>query len=83
MEAMACGTPVASTRIGLQYAVLVNGVNGYCNDVDDIDCLTHNVGTILNSSEAQWRVTLHAAFSIVENETWDRAVNQFEACLIG
>lgn len=83
MEAMACRTPVVSTRTGWPPEVIVNGVNGFCVDIDDVDGLTQGVDHILKLSDAPWRAMSGSAFAVVEHESWDRAVDQFEKILAG
>jgi glycosyltransferase involved in cell wall biosynthesis len=41
LEAMACGTPVVATRVGLVPDVIVDGVNGMSAEVDDAETLSN------------------------------------------
>jgi hypothetical protein len=42
-EAMACGTPVVATRVGAVPDLIVDGVNGYSTEVDDVDALVASI----------------------------------------
>jgi hypothetical protein len=55
MEAMACRTPVVSTRTGWPAEAIVDGFNGACVEVDDVAALTREAERILTLSDAQWR----------------------------
>lgn len=81
MEAMACRTPVVSTRTGWPPEVIINGVNGYCVDIDDVDALTDSVDRVLRLNDNEWREMSARAFSIVDRESWDRAVDELETIL--
>lgn len=39
MESMAAGVPIISTRVGMAPDLIVDGVNGWIADVDDVDAL--------------------------------------------
>ena len=81
MEAMACRTPVVSTRTGWPAEAIVNGVNGACVDVDDIEALASATEGLLLSSDDAWRRTSLQAFETVRTSSWERSTEQFEAAL--
>jgi glycosyltransferase involved in cell wall biosynthesis len=81
MEAMACRTPVVSTRTGWPEEAIVNGVNGWCVEVDDVDAMTAATARVLESSNEVWQSMSQNAHATVEHASWDTAALQFEAAL--
>ena len=81
MEAMACRTPVVSTKTGWPEEAIVNGVNGYLVDVDDVDGLTEAVRLILMLSDAEWRTMSEHAFETVKDASWRHAAKLFEKAI--
>jgi glycosyltransferase involved in cell wall biosynthesis len=81
MEAMACRTPVVSTRTGWPEEALVEGLNGACVDIDDSDALAEQAARLLRLSDEAWRRASLAAFDTVASSSWERSADQFEAIL--
>lgn len=81
MEAMACRTPVVSTRTGWPVHGIVEGVNGRLADVDDVAGLVEAVEKVLMQNDAQWRAMSAAAFRTVTDATWERSTEAFEHAL--
>jgi glycosyltransferase involved in cell wall biosynthesis len=73
LEAMACETPVAATRVGLVPSVIVDGVNGYSTDCDDVDGLVDALER-LASSESHRRELGARARTAVSNRSWCTAL---------
>lgn len=82
IEAMACRTPVVSTRTGWPVGVIIDGVNGYVADVDDVDGLFWAVCKIFDADEERWRNISCKAFETVKNASWDKSSRLFEQSLI-
>ncbi len=80
MEAMACRTPVVSTRTGWPEEA-IDGENGALVDVDDAPALAAAAQRLLALPDAAWRRASEAAFETVRHSSWDRAGDLFEAAL--
>lgn len=80
MEAMACRTPVVSTRTGWPMEA-ISGKNGVLADIDDTEALTAGVEHLLNLDDPQWRAVSEAAFETVESSSWEKSATLFEAAL--
>ena len=82
MEAMACRTPVVSTRTGWPAEAIVDGVNGALADVDDVAGLAAGVSRILQLDAPRWRALSDGAARTVADSSWERSARLFEAALI-
>jgi glycosyltransferase involved in cell wall biosynthesis len=82
MEAMACRTPVVSTRTGWPEESIIDGVNGFCVAIDDSAALAKAVGRVLSLPDDEWRRMSTHAFQTVESSSWDNSAKQFEAALV-
>lgn len=81
MEAMACRTPVVSTKAGWPDEVIVTGKNGALVDVDDVNALAEGAKRILLLSNKDWATMSEHAYKTVENSSWDNSVKLFEKAL--
>jgi glycosyltransferase involved in cell wall biosynthesis len=81
MEAMACRTPVVSTRTGWPAEAVVDGVNGACVPVDDVAALAEATERLLLLPDAQWRTMSAQALETVRECSWERSTDLFEAAL--
>jgi glycosyltransferase involved in cell wall biosynthesis len=81
MEAMACRTPVVSTRTGWPEEAIKSHYNGVLADVDDVDGLTRGVEWILSLDDADWRKISENAFATVADSSWRGSVAMFERSL--
>lgn len=73
-EAMACGTPVVATRVGAVPELIVDGVNGYSADVNDVAGLVAALGKLDRNPEKRREIAA-AARETVSQLTWGMALN--------
>jgi glycosyltransferase involved in cell wall biosynthesis len=81
MEAMACGTPVVSTRPGWAGEAIKGGINGALVEIDDATGLADKAAEILSLPDDRWRQMSAAAFETVRDSSWERSSGLFEAAL--
>jgi glycosyltransferase involved in cell wall biosynthesis len=81
LEAMACRTPVVSTRVGGPIDIVKDGVNGYLVPVGDADGLADRIKRVLSLSPEGWKKMSDAAYATATQYTWDDATDLFEAAL--
>lgn len=81
MEAMACRTPVVSTKTGWPEEAIVDGQNGYLVDIGDAEGLADRANQILALDERDWSAMSENAFNTVANCTWDQSTDLFEQAL--
>ncbi len=81
MEAMACRTPVVSTRTGWPVEAIAGGVNGALADVDDVAGLAAAALRILQLDAPRWRALSDGAAATVADSSWERSSRLFEAAL--
>ncbi|MCU9837676.1 glycosyltransferase family 4 protein [Ruegeria sp. WL0004] len=83
LEAMACRTPLVSTRVGAAEDLIEPGVTGYLADVGDAGALAKGVARILSLSDTEWREMSDRNYQIAQGQGWDRACDLLEAVLTG
>ncbi|MGZ8983188.1 MAG: glycosyltransferase family 4 protein [Methylotenera sp.] len=82
MEAMACHTPVVSTKTGWPAEGIINGYNGFLTEVDDVDALVDAAKTLLLESNEVWKKYSQNAYNTLENSSWQASSEMFEEALI-
>ena len=81
MEAMACRTPLVSTKAGWPEEAIITGKNGVLADVNDVNALYEGAKMILSSSNDEWYKMSENAYKTVENSSWQKSALGFEAAL--
>jgi glycosyltransferase involved in cell wall biosynthesis len=79
LEAMACRTPLVSTRYGGPADFVRHGENGFLVEVDDVAGLTDRCLEVLRWSPERWRSMSDAAYATAHAYTWDDAAVKMEA----
>lgn len=65
-EAMACETAVVATRVGAVPDLIVDGVNGYSADIDDIEALVDAIVSIGSSKQKRSEIGIKARETVVK-----------------
>ena len=81
MEAMACRTPVVSTRTGWPEEAVIDHENGFLVDVDDVDTLANRVASVLSLTDEAWERMSQNAFDTVTDSSWSASAKMFESAL--
>jgi len=81
MEAMACRTPIVSTRAGWPIEAIESHINGVLVDVDDVDGIVAGVQWTLGLSDLEWQKLSAVAYMSVENSSWEKSAKLFEKSL--
>jgi glycosyltransferase involved in cell wall biosynthesis len=76
-EAMACQTAVVATRVGAVSDLIVDGVNGYTADVDDVSSLVNAVVAVGNSAEKRVEIGERARETLVKRP-WGAVLSPLE-----
>jgi glycosyltransferase involved in cell wall biosynthesis len=82
LEAMACRTPVVSTRAGWCEEAVVTGKNGVLVDVDDVAGLAKGVEWVLSQDDHDWRTLSANAHATASTGSWERSTTRFEQALL-
>jgi glycosyltransferase involved in cell wall biosynthesis len=82
MEAMACRTPVVSTRTGWPAEAIRSGENGALVEVDDVDAISRELAKILKLPDREWRHMSERAYETVKDSSWDRSTALLEDALV-
>ena len=82
LEAMACRTPVVSTRTGWPEEAIVPGENGLLVDVDDGLALAAALERILTADEKDWRILSENAYLTSSRGSWHESADLFEQALV-
>ena len=81
MEAMACRTPVVSTKTGWPEEAIVPGYNGFLVDIDDWKGLAEAAESILSSPNYRWEELSDNAFETASKYNWNDSAELLEASL--
>lgn len=80
-EAMACRTPVVSTRVGGPMDILRCGENGFLVEPGDLEGLVACSLKVLKLGEPEWRAMSDRAYLDARALTWENAAGLFEDAL--
>ncbi|QLH74250.1 MAG: glycosyltransferase family 4 protein [Methanomassiliicoccales archaeon] len=80
LESMSCGTPILSTKVGIIEDVIVDGINGYIFNEENIMNQAIKVVKLLNSEELN-TVSVNARNTIVNNYSYESGIQDMNKIL--
>jgi glycosyltransferase involved in cell wall biosynthesis len=81
IEAMACRTPVVTTRTGWPAEALRTGRNGVLVDIDDHEGLRKGLEWVLSLDDEEWRRLSSRAYATATSSSWQESTATFEEAL--
>ena len=81
IEAMACRTPVVSTRTGWPEDAVKTGINGVLVDIEDHNGLASGVEWVLSRGDEDWRRLSSNAYATAASSSWQASAEMFEGAL--
>ncbi|MGC4030690.1 MAG: glycosyltransferase family 4 protein [Tepidisphaeraceae bacterium] len=81
-EAMACRTPVVSTKVGGPIDYVKEDVNGFLADIGDVDRLAERLVELARMPETRWSQFSDNARLTATEYSWPKAAEQMEAVFI-
>jgi glycosyltransferase involved in cell wall biosynthesis len=78
LEAMACETPVVTTRVGLVPEVIIDGVTGFSAEVNDHQSLATHLQSFANSPALRQQIGAAARATVSTHRSWDETLRQLE-----
>lgn len=82
MEAMACGTPIVSTKTGWPVEAIKPYENGILTDIDDVNALVAGIKWFLDLPPSSWEKCSQLAHETTAGCTWEKSAKLFESVLI-
>lgn len=82
LEAMACRTPVVSTRTGWPAEGIIDRINGMLADIDDVEGVASGLLWLLQLPDAEWKLVSDAARQTKTTESWSESAGMFEKSLL-
>jgi len=81
IEAMACRTPVVSTRTGWPAEAIRSGWNGFLVEIDDTDAIVAGIDSVLSQNSDDWQTMSANAYATVAESSWSTSAAMFERAL--
>jgi glycosyltransferase involved in cell wall biosynthesis len=78
LEAMACETPVVTTRVGLVPEVIIDGVTGFSAEVNDVPALTTHLQSLASAPKLRLQIGTSARAAVSGRRSWEETLRQLE-----
>lgn len=82
LEAMACGLPVITTRIGFMQSYIAKGYNGTFFPRNNSTVLAVKINQLLKEKELRLRLGHNARKTVAYSFSWERSINRIKRILL-
>jgi len=76
VEAMACGVPLVSTKVGMALDIIEDGHNGLLTEVEDTTALAEKAGILITDGTLANRLA-NNALNTVANYSWENITKEY------
>ena len=76
LESMASGVSLVSTRVGMSIDLVVEGVNGFLSDIEDVESLAENASKVLDDPDLRQRLAAQGEIT-ARNHDWSAIAERF------
>ncbi|MCP8322425.1 MAG: glycosyltransferase family 4 protein [archaeon] len=80
LEAMPCGTPVISTRVGIAMDAMKHDVNGLFIPKRNPEMLARTITILWEDSALQKKLGQNARMTVEKHYTWSKMADRVEEC---
>jgi glycosyltransferase involved in cell wall biosynthesis len=76
LESMACGVPLVSSKVGMAEDVIIDGINGFLVDVEDIDSLYNRACILIENNDLRLKI-INNGLDTVKSYSWKKISKQY------
>ena len=76
LESMACGVPLVSSKVGMAEDIILDGINGFLVDVEDIDNLYNKASSLIENKDLRIKI-IKNGLDTVKSYSWKKISKQY------
>jgi len=76
LESMACGVPLVSSKVGMAEDIILDGINGFLVDVEDIDSLYNKASSLIENKDLRLKI-IKNGLDTVKSYSWKKISKQY------
>lgn len=76
LEAMACGVPLISTKVGMSPSIIMNGENGFIVSVGDVENIVRRSSQLIQNNSLQKKFKMNG-LKIINKYNWGNIAKQY------
>ena len=80
LEAMSCGAPVISTKVGIATEAITDNYNGILISCQSHEEISESIRKLLNNNELREKLRINTRKTMIDKYSWEEVVNRLEEC---